>query len=161
LPKTNAVVVFVTRASWRIWFNRRRAQVDDTGAEKFRAREVDSQLTWNAAPTENEVSLSGRDHMQVYGPTHLHGPQTIHSPHAVRSPAASGASPAFSICDELQISDAGRLSEQVEALVDQAKQLPDVRLDRVSALRAQIASGSYETTGKLSMAVDRLLDEIG
>jgi len=105
--------------------------------------------------------------MQVYGPSHLHGPQTIHAPHAVRTTAAPGA-PAFSMCDELQISDAGRLSqeacclnEQVEALVEQAKQLPDLRFERVNALRAQIAGGTYETAGKLSVALDHLLNEIG
>jgi anti-sigma28 factor (negative regulator of flagellin synthesis) len=111
--------------------------------------------------------------MQVYGPSHLHGPQAIHAPHAVRTTAAPGALPAFSPChefqgDELQISDAGRLSqeacclnEQVEALVEQAKQLPDLRFERINALRAQIAGGTYETAGKLSVALDHLLNEIG
>jgi hypothetical protein len=31
----------------------------------------------------------------------------------------------------------------------------------VQSIRAQIASGTYETTGKLDVAVNRLLDEIG
>jgi len=58
------------------------------------------------------------------------------------------------IQDEVNISDAARL-------IDQVKQAPDVRQDRVQAIRAQIASGTYETTGKLDVAVSRLLDEIG
>jgi anti-sigma28 factor (negative regulator of flagellin synthesis) len=58
------------------------------------------------------------------------------------------------IQDEVNISDAARLVEQV-------KQAPDIRQDRVQVIRAQIASGTYETTGKLDVAVSRLLDEIG
>jgi negative regulator of flagellin synthesis FlgM len=95
--------------------------------------------------------------MQVYGPTHLHGPQAISPPHTARasspaSPAAEvGSSP---IQDEVQISDAARLIEQTQ-------QVPDVRQDRVDAIRAQIAQGTYETPEKLDVAVSRLLDEIG
>jgi flagellar biosynthesis anti-sigma factor FlgM len=58
------------------------------------------------------------------------------------------------IQDEVNISDTARL-------VEQAKQTPDIRQDRVQAIRSQIASGTYETSGKLETAVSRLLDEIG
>jgi flagellar biosynthesis anti-sigma factor FlgM len=58
------------------------------------------------------------------------------------------------IQDEVNISDTARM-------VEQAKQAPDIRQDRVQAIRAQIASGTYETSGKLDVAVNRLLDEIG
>ena len=59
-----------------------------------------------------------------------------------------------SIQDEVHISDTARMVEQV-------KQAPDIRQDRVQAIRAQIAAGTYETQGKLDGAVSRLLDEIG
>ena len=45
---------------------------------------------------------------------------------------------------------AGRLSD-----------IPDIRQDRVSAIKLAIANGTYETADKLSGAVSRLLDEIG
>ena len=91
--------------------------------------------------------------MHVYGPTHLHGAQPIGAPHTARvsSPAMRGD--AKPIQDEVQISDAARLAEQ-------AQQLPDVRWDRVNALRAEIASGAYETPERLDVAVSRLFDEI-
>jgi negative regulator of flagellin synthesis FlgM len=38
--------------------------------------------------------------------------------------------------------------------------LPDTRADRVSELRAQIASGTYEAEAKLDVALGRLLDEM-
>ncbi len=36
----------------------------------------------------------------------------------------------------------------------------DIRADRVADIRAQIASGQYETTEKLDAAMSRLFDEI-
>ncbi|MGA2031936.1 MAG: flagellar biosynthesis anti-sigma factor FlgM [Thermoguttaceae bacterium] len=92
--------------------------------------------------------------MHVYGPAQVHGPQAISAPHSARAAepaAAAGSSP---IHDEVQISDAARLVEQVQ-------QLPDIRQDRVAAIRAQIAQGTYETPQKVSGAVEHLLDEIG
>ncbi|MEL7500067.1 MAG: flagellar biosynthesis anti-sigma factor FlgM [Planctomycetota bacterium] len=37
----------------------------------------------------------------------------------------------------------------------------EIRSDRVAELRAQIASGQYETSEKLDVAIGRLLNEIG
>jgi len=56
--------------------------------------------------------------------------------------------------DEVQISSAANF-------VDQVHQLPDVRQDRVAAIRAAIADGSYETGDKLEAALGNLLNEIG
>ncbi len=93
--------------------------------------------------------------MQVYGPTHLHGAQPINPPHAhAASPTPASDASSSPISDEVQISDAARM-------IEQAQQLPDVRQDRVAAIRAQIAQGTYETPDKLDVAVSRLLDEIG
>ena len=95
--------------------------------------------------------------MQVYGPAHLHGAQIVGAPHNSR-PAqdASGVSGAEStpIRDEVNISDAAQW-------IEQARQAPDIRQDRVQSIRAQIASGTYDTADKLDVAVSRLLDEIG
>jgi negative regulator of flagellin synthesis FlgM len=92
--------------------------------------------------------------MQVFGPAHVHGAQPLNAPHTSRvseTPAPSGANP---IQDELSISDAARA-------VDQVGQVPDMRMDRVQQIRAQIADGTYETPQKLDIALGRLLDEIG
>jgi negative regulator of flagellin synthesis FlgM len=58
------------------------------------------------------------------------------------------------IQDELQLSDAAQL-------IEQTRDVPDIRYDRVAQIRAEIAAGTYETDEKLEMAVGRLLDEIG
>jgi negative regulator of flagellin synthesis FlgM len=92
--------------------------------------------------------------MHIYGPSQLHGPQSIGAPHGAR-PAQPMARPeAAQIADEVNISEAARLVEQVQ-------QAPDIRADRVEAVRQQIADGTYETSDKLNAAVERLLDEIG
>lgn len=92
--------------------------------------------------------------MQIYGPAHLHGAQPVGAPHTSRVSPSSTTSSSAPIADEVNISDAARLAEQ-------AQQLPDIRQDRVAAIRAQIAAGTYETPEKISAALDRLLDEIG
>jgi negative regulator of flagellin synthesis FlgM len=58
------------------------------------------------------------------------------------------------IQDELDISDAARM-------IDEVRELPEIREDRIAQIRAQIASGTYETEEKLEVALGRLLDEIG
>jgi negative regulator of flagellin synthesis FlgM len=92
--------------------------------------------------------------MHIYGPARLHGAQPIGAPHTSRlsqpaAPCQSGA-----IQDELSISEAGQR-------VDQIRQMPEIRQDRVNQIRAQIAEGTYETADKLQIALGRLLDEIG
>ena len=92
--------------------------------------------------------------MHIIGPAHLHGPQPIgppHSSHGAKSAPTSNGTP---ITDEVEISEAGRL-------VDQARAVPEIRQDRVDAIRVQLAEGTYETPEKLDVAVERLLDEIG
>ncbi len=92
--------------------------------------------------------------MQIYGPAQLHGAQTLGAPHTARLSTSQASGQSASIQDELQISDAGRL-------MDQMQEVPDIRQDLVNRIRSQIAAGTYETPDKLGVAIDRLLDEIG
>lgn len=91
--------------------------------------------------------------MHIYGPAHLHGPQSLAGPHSARQTQATGSSFSDQYADEVQISDAARLAE--------AHGDADIRYDRVAEIRAQIASGTYETPEKLDAALERMLDEIG
>jgi negative regulator of flagellin synthesis FlgM len=92
--------------------------------------------------------------MHIYGPSQLHGAQSINAPHGPRAAQPTTRPQSAQIADEVNISDAARMAEQVQ-------QLPDIREDRVEAVRQQIAAGTYETSDKLNIAVERLLDEIG
>ena len=67
--------------------------------------------------------------MQIYGPTHLHGAQPLNAPHGVRSSQPAARAESTSMKDSVEISDAGRLA-------DQMSQIPDVRQSRVNDIRA-------------------------
>jgi negative regulator of flagellin synthesis FlgM len=93
--------------------------------------------------------------MQVYGPSYLHGPQSIGAPHS--SPAqrtSSSNTGSAPIRDEVEISSQGELLSKMS-------EIPDIRHEKVAALKAAIASGTYDTDARLGKALDRLLDEIG
>lgn len=90
--------------------------------------------------------------MYIYGTTQLHAAQPLAAPHRM-TPAQAPSNPYSSGVDELDISPEADF-------VAQARDLPEIREDRVAAIRAQIESGTYETAGKLDAALSRLLDEI-
>ena len=107
----------------------------------------------NARTAGSILDSSGETKMQIHGIANLHGAQPLSGPH--RAPAASATPPAdaWSGVDELELSPEANL-------VNQVRDLPDVRADRVAEIRAQIADGVYETDEKLEVAVGRLFDEI-
>jgi negative regulator of flagellin synthesis FlgM len=90
--------------------------------------------------------------MYIHGISHVHAPQTISAPHRLNPSPPAGASNLAGV-DQLDISPEADF-------VAQARELPDIREDRVAALRAQIQAGTYETADKLDAALSRLLDEI-
>ena len=92
--------------------------------------------------------------MQIYGSTYLHGPQAISAPHTPRAAALQSPQSSASTGDAVEISSAGNIMEMLS-------RVPDIRQDQVNALRAAISSGSYETSDKISSALDNLLNEIG
>lgn len=92
--------------------------------------------------------------MHIYRAAHIHGPQSIGPPHTSRVSKPISPGQSAPIADEVQISDAARLVEQVN-------RVPDIRQGRVEAIRSQIAADTYETDEKLQGALSRLLDEIG
>lgn len=92
--------------------------------------------------------------MQIHGPSRVQGPQSVNPLHrTVATEASSGASP-LAEPDQLDIS-------QEAEMINQVRELPDVREDRVAEIRSQIENGTYDTDGKLDVAVGRLLDEFG
>jgi len=94
--------------------------------------------------------------MQINGPAHLHGAQAINPPHhnARVSRASEVQASSLAQVDQLDIS-------READLVSRVREMPAIRQDRVAEIRAQIASGLYETDDKLNGALERLLDEIG
>jgi len=55
--------------------------------------------------------------------------------------------------DRVEISNLG-------ALLSQARDLPDVRVERIARIRAEIAAGTFETPERIEGTVGRLLEEL-
>jgi flagellar biosynthesis anti-sigma factor FlgM len=56
--------------------------------------------------------------------------------------------------DELEISAAGKMLEQ-------ASQNPDIRQERIAAIKAAIENGTYDTDAKLEAALSKMFDALG
>jgi negative regulator of flagellin synthesis FlgM len=91
--------------------------------------------------------------MYIYGTSHVHAAQPLSAPHRTTPAQAPTSTYAAGGVDQLDISPEADF-------VAQARDLPEIREDRVAEIRAQIANGTYETADKLNAAVSRLLDEI-
>lgn len=95
----------------------------------------------------------GETTMQIYGTTQVHSAQPINAPHRLTPAQSPGGAYGASGVDQLDISPEADLASQI-------RDIPDIRADRVAAIRAQIQAGTYETDAKLDVALSRLLDEI-
>lgn len=91
--------------------------------------------------------------MQIHGPAYLHGPQSINAPHRASAPQPAQGAQQVSGADQLDISSEANY-------VSLAREIPDIRADRVAEIRQAIADGTYDTDEKLDIALERLLDEI-
>lgn len=79
--------------------------------------------------------------------------QTTSSVNLQTQNTSSGAQSGSSIpVDQLDISSEAQMISQANG---------DVRADRVAEIKAQIASGQYETSAKMDIAMSRLFDAIG
>lgn len=70
------------------------------------------------------------------------------------SPEQTASADALSPRDELEISSAGKM-------LDNLSRTGDLREERLAQIKAAIADGSYETPEKLELALDRLLQQHG
>jgi anti-sigma28 factor (negative regulator of flagellin synthesis) len=94
--------------------------------------------------------------MNIFGVFSTHGATAANAVKGVEAAEASRATAAQRGVGEVH--DAVTLS--VDA-VRAADATADIRFDRVNAIRAAIAGGTYETPEKLDAALDRLLDSLG
>ena len=98
-------------------------------------------------PTAGETTQ-----MYIYGSSQIHAAQPLSPPHRLTPSQAPRDSYSAGGVDQLDISPEADF-------VAQARELPEIREDRVAALKAQIQSGAYETAEKLDVALSRMLDE--
>ena len=91
--------------------------------------------------------------MEIHGAGGAQCPQPIYPRLAAFSVDAGQTVQPQAPRDQLEISPLGQMLDGLGAL-------PEIRHEKVEAIRQQIASGVYETPEKLDVALDRLLDEL-
>jgi negative regulator of flagellin synthesis FlgM len=90
----------------------------------------------------------------------------INSIHGIQPPAApqpiepteaiarsAPASEPLKVFDTVEISAVARLAAKVQ-------EIPEIRTELVERVKAELAAGTYETSERLEIAVDRLVDEL-
>lgn len=92
--------------------------------------------------------------MYVNSSNSLHGPQSLAAPHRAYGAQSAPRSGSLEQVDQLDISP-----QAAEA--SRTRESGDIRQDKVAALKASIADGSYDTPEKLDIALSRMLDAIG
>jgi negative regulator of flagellin synthesis FlgM len=91
--------------------------------------------------------------MEIFGAGGTQGPQPIYPRLAAFSLEAGHNVHAGVPRDHVEISPLGQM-------LDGISQLPDIRHEKVDEIRRQIAANSYESSEKLEVALDRMLDEL-
>ena len=94
--------------------------------------------------------------MNIFGVFSTHGSQGVSAVKGVDAAQSTQATAAQRGVGEVH--DAVTLSVDGVRAADAAS---DIRFDRVNAIRAAIADGTYETPEKLDLALERLLDRLG
>ena len=95
--------------------------------------------------------------MNIWGVTSTQGSQGLNALKGVEAAQAADGTQAAMQQGVAEVHDSVTLS--VDA-VRSAESTGDIRFDRVNAIRAAIADGSYDTPEKLDRALDRLLDRL-
>jgi negative regulator of flagellin synthesis FlgM len=88
----------------------------------------------------------------INGINSYQGPDIVRPEQAKDLNLARISSPTASKTDQVEISQMARLMSKLSVV-------PDVRADKVNAIRQGLADGSYDVESKLPQALDKMLDE--
>jgi negative regulator of flagellin synthesis FlgM len=102
---------------------------------------------WKPGRIAQEFAMSSINGLGGNAP--IQKTNTVKTTPTVSAPATASKP---SATDKLELSGASHLLAALKT--------NDVRTDKVAAIRAQIANGTYETDDKIDGATDKLLDEI-
>ena len=86
--------------------------------------------------------------------TGIHGPGGLQPPKPTEGVIPGRAAfRAHQAPDSVEISTAAKLAMRV-------RDIPDVRADLVARVKAEIVAGTYETSERIEIAIDRLLEDL-
>ncbi len=139
----------------------------DCVGKRDRAREFDSRLVSTVAVHVNlghsigprVLIKQGRRHlMQISGNFSVSGVDVARTAGRSNAPAQSAATPAATIPTPVDQLD---LSPEALSSVSAQSSGEVFRSDKVASLREAISQGNYDTDEKLSVALDKFLDQLG
>ncbi len=91
--------------------------------------------------------------MQIRGTSSIQSTSQVNLSNKIQSVETESISTQIDTADQVDISsEAQMLAELNDAT--------DIRAEKVAEIRQQIETGHYETSDKLDVAVDRMLDEL-
>lgn len=89
-------------------------------------------------------------------------PQRSRTNQPQRSEGSDQSSASVPSSDSLEISDAAKQSQDDQArLTEEARNIPDVREDKIADVRARLESGEFDSEEVRRVIADRLLDQFG
>ncbi len=89
--------------------------------------------------------------MEINGPGSVQGPDPIRPDRT--SPSRFSKAVNESAPDSAEISEIAKLKAML-------RDVPDIRIDRIERIRAEIEAGTYETPEKIRSVIERLLEEL-
>jgi len=90
--------------------------------------------------------------MKIRGPARVGGTEPIRSSAPLRPQAVKGTPSTWKV-DRVEISEMAKFLEKLS-------RLPDIRQDKVDAVKAELARGASETPEKLEKAINALLQDL-
>ena len=117
--------------------------------------DVSQEGLWKTSATQGVTPAhEGSRDMDVRGVGSVSATPSIRPQSVNAAPLPTKGSPVSAPRDELQISKAGQM-------LDQLSQNSDVRSERIAQIKEAIANGTYDTDEKLEAALSRMFESLG
>lgn len=132
---------------------RRKHRLNRATVLRYDSRHEDGTMLSSLERTNRQV---GSADMDVQGPGSVQRPSSVQRSlptGPAKSVASAGSSPLSAPKDAVEISSAGQL-------LDKLSKSPEVRAERLAQIKADIASGKYDTDEKLEAAMMNLLQSM-
>ena len=100
----------------------------------------------------SRINEKGPSMNNINGVNGFSGPRAVAPAGAGKTPPATAAQAPPEREDQVEISP-------VAQFLSKAAALPEIRLEKVEQVRRALAEGRYDVEGKLSQALDQLLEE--
>jgi flagellar biosynthesis anti-sigma factor FlgM len=132
---------------------RRKHRLNRATVFRYDSRHEDGTMLSSLERTNRQV---GSADMDVQGPGSVQRPTSVQRSlptGPAKSAGSAGSTPISAPSDAVEISSAGQL-------LDKLSKSPEVRAERLAQIKADIASGKYDTDEKLEAAMMNLLQSM-